>query len=75
MHGGCSIPLGVYSEIQGDNIAIDAMISDIEGKKFIKRSKTSPLNQAKASAEHLEQQLLAAGGQEILDQFRDERNE
>lgn len=75
LHGGCSIPLGVYSEIQGDSITIYAMISDIEGKKFIKRSKTSPLNQAKASAEHLAQQLLAAGGQEILDQIRDERKE
>jgi len=73
LHGGCSIPLGVYSQICGDTITIDAMISDVEGKKYIKRSKTSCINEAKSCAEELAQELLAAGGQEILDQIRNSR--
>ena len=75
LHGGCSIPLGVYSQISGDNITIDAMISDMEGKKYIKRSKTGCINEAKSCARELAQELLAAGGQEILDQIRNSRND
>ena len=75
MHGGCSIPLGVYAQISDDIITINAMISDIEGKDHVKRSKTNPLNNAKACAEELAQEMLNAGGREILDELRDSRNE
>jgi len=73
MHGGCSIPIGVYSEINAGNISMDAMISDLEGKKYVKRSTTAPLDQALTAGEQLAQELLAAGGQNILDQIRAER--
>ncbi|MDT8302193.1 MAG: hydroxymethylbilane synthase [Sedimentisphaerales bacterium] len=75
MHGGCSIPLGVYSQISGDNIIIYAVISDVEGDKYIKRSKTANINEAKSCAEELAQELLNAGGREILDQIRNSRND
>jgi hydroxymethylbilane synthase len=75
MHGGCSIPLGVYSQISGDNITIDAVISDVEGDKYIKRSKTANIDEAKSCAEELAQELLNAGGREILDQIRNSRND
>lgn len=75
MHGGCSIPLGVYSQISGDNIIIDAVISDVEGDKYINRSKTANINKAKSCAEELAQELLNAGGREILDQIRNSRND
>ncbi|MBC8468689.1 MAG: hydroxymethylbilane synthase [Planctomycetes bacterium] len=74
MHGGCSIPLGVYSQIAGDNITINAVISDVEGDKYIKSSKTANINEAKSCAEELAQELLQAGGREILDQIRNSRN-
>ncbi len=75
MHGGCSIPLGVYSQIYGDNITIDAVISDVEGGKYIKRSVTGQINQANACAEQLAQELLNAGGREILEHIRNSRND
>ena len=75
MHGGCSIPLGVYSRISGDNMIIDAVISDVEGDKYIKRSKTANINKAKSCAEELAQELLNAGGREILEQIRNSRSE
>lgn len=70
MHGGCSIPLGVYSEIHDKTITIDAIICDIEGKRYARRSVTSSIDQAKTSAKKLARQLLADGGQEILDLIR-----
>ena len=73
MKGGCSIPLGVYAHISGDTITIDAVISDLQGKRYIKRSQAEHLSQAKACAEKLAEELLATGGQQILDQIRSGR--
>ncbi|MHC4242915.1 MAG: hydroxymethylbilane synthase [Planctomycetota bacterium] len=75
MHGGCSIPLGVYSQISGDNMIIDAVISDVKGDKYIKRSINGHINQANVFAEKLAQELLTSGGREILDQIRNSRND
>ena len=73
MQGGCSIPLGVHAHISGDTITLNAMISDLEGKKYIKRSKTDSLGDAETSAKKLAEEMLTAGGQKILDQIRNTR--
>lgn len=73
MHGGCSIPLGLYSEISDGNITIDAVICDVEGTRYIKRSMTAKIDQADEKAEQLAQELLNAGGREILEQIRNNR--
>ena len=70
MQGGCSIPLGVYANIQDDTITIDAMISDLQGEEYIKRSSTDSLNNVETSAKKLAEELLAAGGQKILERIR-----
>ena len=46
------------------------MISDLEGKKYIRRSKTADIGQAKTCAEKLAEELLTAGGKKILDHIR-----
>ena len=74
MKGGCSIPLGAYAHISGGTITIDAMISDLEGKNYIKLSKTDSIENAKTCAEKLAEELLTAGGQKILDQIRSTPN-
>jgi len=75
MHGGCSIPLGVYTRICDDTISIDAVICDLEGKRCIKRSKTVPVDQATTTAEEMADELLNAGGREILDEIRNTPNQ
>jgi len=70
MHGGCSIPLGVHARIQDRSLTIEAMISDVEGKTYIRRSQTCDPDQAQTCATDLAQEMLDAGGQEILDQIR-----
>ncbi len=66
MHGGCSMPLGVYSQIQSDDITIDAIICDVEGKNCVRRSITAPVDEAKPAADKLAKELLSSGGQKIL---------
>ncbi len=70
IHGGCSVPLGVYSQINGDIITTDAILCDLDGKNFVKRSITSSLAEAKTSARQLAQQLLINGGKHIIDHIK-----
>ena len=70
IHGGCSIPLGVYSYIEGNDITIDAMLADVEGKNYIRLAMTSVVENAQTSAEQLAEELLSAGGREILAKIR-----
>jgi hydroxymethylbilane synthase len=70
MHGGCSIPLGVYARIIGDHLAINTMIADIDGKNLIKRSSSSPVSQSMDCAQKLAEELLEAGGKEILERIK-----
>ncbi len=70
MHGGCSIPLGVYAEIGGDSISICAVISDVEGGKYVKLSRTAAVNEARPCAESLARGLQTGGGAEILEEIR-----
>jgi hydroxymethylbilane synthase len=74
MHGGCSIPLGVHAQIKDDKITINAMISDTEAENYIKRTKTDTIDNIKTLTKTLAHELLEAGGQNILDQIRNERD-
>lgn len=70
MHGGCSIPLGVHAVIQNDQITIQAMIGDPQGRTSIHRTQTVHTDQAFPCAEAMAQDLLQSGGQAILDSIR-----
>jgi len=73
MHGGCSIPLGAYSTIEGQNITIQAVIADVEGRHYLKRTKTVNIEQARDCATSIAKQLLESGGKEILENIRKQR--
>jgi len=66
---GCHAPVGSFAQVSGNDIIIVAFISDLEGKNFIGRRITGPVKQAVSLAEKLANELLAAGGGEILQQL------
>ena len=72
LHGGCSIPLGVYSQVDGDQIKIIAVISDVKAVSFIKKTATCPVSEAGSFAEKIANELLESGGRKILDDIRNE---
>jgi hypothetical protein len=51
------------------------MISDPEGKRYIKRSQVGDVSRAKSLADRLAVELLNCGGREILGEIRDERKD
>jgi hydroxymethylbilane synthase len=66
MQCGCHAPVGAFAKIVGDDIEIRAFISDLQGKNFIKRDVTGPAEQADELAGQIANELLEAGGKEIL---------
>jgi hydroxymethylbilane synthase len=66
---GCHAPVGAFAKITGDDIEICAFISDTEGKNFISRRITGPVEKAGKLAEKLANDLLNAGGKEILEKL------
>jgi hydroxymethylbilane synthase len=67
MHCGCHAPVGAYAEITGGDIHIRAFISDLEGKNFMSRELAGPAEDAEKIAEKIANELLKAGGKEILE--------
>jgi len=70
MHGGCSIPLGVWSKIDGDIISIEATVCDVDGQQCLRRNGSSLLSEAGRLAAQLADELLNAGADRILSKIR-----
>lgn len=69
MQCGCHAPVGAFAKIAGEDIEILAFISDLEGKNFISRRLTGPAADANNLAEKIANELLNAGGREILEKL------
>jgi len=67
MRCGCHTPVGAYAKIVGDDIIIWAFISDLTAGNFIRRQITGPVRDSEKLAEKLANELLQAGGREILE--------
>ena len=66
MQCGCHAPVGAFAKIAGSNVEIYAFISDVEGRNFIKRQIAGPAKESDKLAEQIANELLDAGGSEIL---------
>ena len=69
MQCGCHAPVGAFAKITADVMEICAFISDLEGKNFIIRRITGPVVDADNLAEKIANELLNAGGGEILEKL------
>lgn len=72
LEGGCQIPVGSYSRIDGDKFEITGFISSINGEEFLKESAEGTLENALECSVQLAQRLLENGGREILSSIRPE---
>jgi porphobilinogen deaminase len=70
MDGGCQVPIGCYSEVSGDEIVFTGFVSDLKGEKTIRLSKKGQLNDARAIALEISDQMAEQGAKEILDEIR-----
>ncbi len=65
--GSCQIPVGVFAQIVDDKIFVRAVIASTDGKKIVKASEISTLENIHGLGKKLAARLLNNGGREILE--------
>ncbi len=74
MRCGCHAPVGAYAEIAGDEVTLEAFISDPTGRNLLRSQKTGALADPLALGRDVAQELLDAGGRQILDDLEKGRD-
>lgn len=69
VQGGCQVPVGVHGEVNGDQLLLEATILKIDGTKEVREQICGSCSEAEELGIKLAQQMLAAGGKEILDEL------
>lgn len=73
LHGGCSIPLGVFCFTENNTLRICAILSNLAATKHIRKTTSCPLDRTMETADTITQQILDEGGKRILEELRDEK--
>jgi hydroxymethylbilane synthase len=65
--GGCQAPLGSHAYIDGDTLFLIAIVVSPDGQQLVRQAKQGPVGEAASIGRLLAEQLLDAGGKQILD--------
>lgn len=66
LEGGCQVPIGGYSVLEGDQIWMRALVGRPDGSEMIRGEIRGPQAEAEALGEQLADDLLSRGAAEIL---------
>jgi hydroxymethylbilane synthase len=66
LEGGCQVPIAAHASLDGDEIIITGMVSDLEGQRLIRQELRGESHGAETLGDRLAAEILEAGGAEIL---------
>jgi hydroxymethylbilane synthase len=66
LEGGCVVPVAALGRVAGDSLTLEALISDLEGRRYLRESSSGHVDEAQAMGTELANHLLDRGGREIL---------
>jgi hydroxymethylbilane synthase len=69
LEGGCVVPVAALGQVQGDSLHLEALISDLDGRRLLKDTQSGPVTEAARLGSSLAESLLAQGGREILSEL------
>jgi hydroxymethylbilane synthase len=69
LEGGCVVPVAALGRVQADALHLEALISDLEGRRLLRDAATGPVSAAARLGSSLAESLLAQGGREILSEL------
>ncbi len=64
--GNCQVPVGAYSQIDGDDLKMKAVLLDAKGEKAVYAEERGPKSQPQLVGYQLAERLLHDGGSEIM---------
>ncbi|MGK7932333.1 MAG: hydroxymethylbilane synthase [Microcystaceae cyanobacterium] len=66
LEGGCQVPIGVNTVIEGDNLTLTGMVASLDGQTLIKDTLSDPATEAETLGVKLAHRLKEAGADQIL---------
>ncbi|MBE9196725.1 MULTISPECIES: hydroxymethylbilane synthase [Synechocystis] len=66
LEGGCQVPIGVNTHLDGDNLTLTGMVASLDGQRLIKDTLSAPRNEAEKLGQDLAFKLREQGAGEIL---------
>ncbi|MGB3513562.1 MAG: hydroxymethylbilane synthase [Microcoleaceae cyanobacterium] len=69
LEGGCQVPIGVNTEIAGEQLTLTGIVASLDGQKLVKDVVTGATSDAEKLGIELAKKLREQGAQEILDKI------
>jgi hydroxymethylbilane synthase len=69
LEGGCQVPIGVNSVINGDSLTLTGIVASVDGQKVVKDTVTGSAEDPEAIGIQLAHKLREQGAQAILDEI------
>ena len=69
LEGGCQVPIGVNTQLDGDTLTLSGIVASVDGKKLVKDTVTGNANEAEKLGTELAQRMRQQGAQEILEEI------
>lgn len=70
LEGGCQVPIAALARSDGDNIDLQGLVASLDGGTMIKDRISGPIAAAAELGVQLAEQILAAGGGDILNSIK-----
>lgn len=67
LEGGCQVPIGVNTKLEGDTLTLTGIVASVDGQKVVKDTITGEASNAENLGIELAELLRQQGAQEILD--------
>jgi hydroxymethylbilane synthase len=67
LEGGCQVPIGVNTEINGNELTLTGVVASVDGQNIVKDTISGAASDAEAIGKQLAERLREQGAQEILE--------
>ncbi|GMT48594.1 MAG: porphobilinogen deaminase [bacterium] len=71
LEGGCQVPIGGYTHLEGDQLIMDGMVASLDGKVMLIEQMTASLDEANDLGIRIADKLIERGANKILGEIRD----
>ncbi len=75
LEGGCSIPAFAHAVLDGEQVTLTAGLASLDGKKIVKKSRTSERRNAQDLGQEMGELILGSGGAEMLEMIKRQQAE
>lgn len=69
LQGGCQVPIGVNTQLDGDTLTLTGIVVSVDGKRLVKDTVTGTASDVEHLGIELAQRLRQQGAQEILEEI------